>query len=156
MIKDIVVNLSVGERTSPAGDYAVSIAATFDAHVAGIAFVYDPIVPGSGAGYIPGEVFETQQRDNAAATKAALERGFRSLRATKSNMPNPIRICFWLLRNGWGLGSRHRRSSATACGICWLLGEPARSASVFCQAATARKSWSAPAPIESTQIRPTF
>ena len=83
-------------------------------------------------------------------------RGVRSLRATKSNMPNPIRVCFWPLRNGWGLGSRHRRSSATACGICWLLGEPARSASVFCRAATARKSWSAPAPIEFTQTRPTF
>jgi len=39
MIKDIDVNPSVGERTSLAGDYAVSIAATFDAHVAGIAFV---------------------------------------------------------------------------------------------------------------------
>jgi beta-phosphoglucomutase-like phosphatase (HAD superfamily) len=72
----------------------------------------------------------------------------------KHAKPDPI--CFWPLRNGWGLGSRHRRSSATACGICWLLGEPARSASVFCQAATARKSWSAPAPIESTQTRPTF
>lgn len=32
MIKDIVVNLSVGERVCPAGDYAVSIAATFGAH----------------------------------------------------------------------------------------------------------------------------
>jgi nucleotide-binding universal stress UspA family protein len=74
MIKDIVVNLSVGERACPAGDYAVSIAATFDAHVAGIAFIYDPIVPGSGVGYIPAEMFETQQRDNAAATKGALDR----------------------------------------------------------------------------------
>ena len=53
MIKDIVVNLSVGEKAGPAGDYAVSVAATFDAHLAGIAFLYDPIVPVSGAGYIP-------------------------------------------------------------------------------------------------------
>lgn len=74
MIKDIVVNLSVGEKASPAGDYAVSVAAAFDAHLAGIAFLYDPIVPVSGAGYIPAEVIETQERDNEAATKAALQR----------------------------------------------------------------------------------
>jgi nucleotide-binding universal stress UspA family protein len=74
MIKDIVVNLSVGEKAGPAGDYAVSIAAAFDAHLAGLAFLYDPIVPVSGAGYIPAEVIETQERDNEAATKAALDR----------------------------------------------------------------------------------
>jgi nucleotide-binding universal stress UspA family protein len=74
MIKDIVVNLGVGEKASPAGDYAVSVAAAFNAHLAGIAFLYDPIVPVSGAGYIPAEVIETQERDNEAATKAALAR----------------------------------------------------------------------------------
>ena len=74
MIKDILVNLSIGERTSAAGDYAVSVAAAFSAHVTGIAFLYDPIAPVSDAGYIPAEVIEAQQRDNAAATKAAIDR----------------------------------------------------------------------------------
>ncbi len=74
MIKDIVVNLSVGEKAGPAADYAVSVAAAFHAHVTGIAFLYDPIVPVSGAGYIPAEVIDTQERDNEAATKAALDR----------------------------------------------------------------------------------
>ena len=74
MIKDIVVNLSVGEKAGPADDYAVSVAATFDAHLAGIAFLFDPIVPVSGAGYIPAEVIEIQERENEAATKAALDR----------------------------------------------------------------------------------
>jgi nucleotide-binding universal stress UspA family protein len=74
MIKDIVVNLSVGEKPGPAGDYAISVAAAFDAHLAGIAFLYDPIVPVSGAGYIPAEVIETQERDNEAATRTALDR----------------------------------------------------------------------------------
>jgi nucleotide-binding universal stress UspA family protein len=73
MIKDIVVNLSLGEG-GPAGDYAVSVAAAFDAHVAGIAFLYDPIVPVSGTGYIPAEVIETQQADNQDAAKAAADR----------------------------------------------------------------------------------
>src|SRR5271169_1833713 len=74
MIKDIVVNLSVGEKAGPAADYAVSVAAAFDAHLTGIAFLYDPIVPVSGAGYIPAEVIDTQERDNEAATKVALDR----------------------------------------------------------------------------------
>ena len=74
MIKDIVVNLSVGNDGGPAGDYAVSVAAAFDAHLAGIAFVFDPIVPVSGMGYIPAEVIETQQADNEAAAKAAIDR----------------------------------------------------------------------------------
>ena len=74
MIKDIVVNLSVGEKASPACDYAVSVAATFDAHLAGIAFLYDPIVPVSGAGYIPADVIDAQERENEEATRAALNR----------------------------------------------------------------------------------
>ena len=83
MIKDIIVNLSVGERPSPASDYAVSVAAAFDAHLAGIAFLYDPIIPVSGAGYIPAEVIEAQERDNAAAAKTAI----RSLRTRQARAP---------------------------------------------------------------------
>ena len=74
MIKDIVVNLSVAQGGSFAGDYAVSIASALDAHITGIAFVYDPIVPVSGTGYIPAEVIDAQQADNRAAAKAAIDR----------------------------------------------------------------------------------
>jgi nucleotide-binding universal stress UspA family protein len=74
MIKDIVVNLSIGEEGSFAGDYAVSAASALDAHLTGIAFVYDPIVPVSGMGYVPAEVIETQQHDSEDAAKAAIDR----------------------------------------------------------------------------------
>jgi nucleotide-binding universal stress UspA family protein len=74
MIKDIIVNLNVGEKAGPAGDYAISVAAAFDAHLAGIAFLYDPIVPVSGAGFIPAEVIATQERESQASTRAALNR----------------------------------------------------------------------------------
>ncbi len=74
MIKDIVVNLSIREGGGPAGDYAVSVTDAFGAHIVGIAFVYDPIVPVSAMGYIPAEVIETQKTDNEAAAKAAIER----------------------------------------------------------------------------------
>ncbi len=72
MIKDIVVNLSIGEGA--AGDYAVSVAAAFNAHLAGIAFVYDPVIPVTGTGYVPAEVVDTQVADNQAASKAAVAR----------------------------------------------------------------------------------
>jgi nucleotide-binding universal stress UspA family protein len=74
MIKDIVVNLSVGEKAGPAGDYAISVATAFDAHLAGVAFLYDPIMPVSGAGYIPADVVATQERDSQEATRSALDR----------------------------------------------------------------------------------
>jgi len=74
VIKDIVVNLGLGERASFAADYAVSVAAAFNAHIAGIAFFYDPIVPLSGAGYIPADVIAVQQRESTAASKAAIDR----------------------------------------------------------------------------------
>jgi nucleotide-binding universal stress UspA family protein len=72
MIKDIVVNLCVTKGGGAAGDYAVSLASAMNAHLAGVAFVYDPIVPVSAAGYIPGEVIERQQADNEADAKAAI------------------------------------------------------------------------------------
>jgi len=74
MIKDIVVNLSVIKGGGPAGDYAVSIASAFDAHLTGVAFVYDPIVPVSATGYIPAEIIERQQADNEGFATSALER----------------------------------------------------------------------------------
>jgi len=74
MIKDIVVNLQPGEDSSPAGDYAVSLASMFEAHIAGVAFVYDAIIPVTGAGYIPQEVIDVQRRDNEAAAKEAVRR----------------------------------------------------------------------------------
>ena len=74
MIKDIVVSLQPGEDGGPAGDYAVSLASTFEAHVAGIAFVYTAIIPVSAVGYIPREVIDVQLRENEAAAKVAIGR----------------------------------------------------------------------------------
>jgi nucleotide-binding universal stress UspA family protein len=74
MIKDIVVNLSLAESGGYAGDFAVSVASAIGAHLTGIAFVYDPIIPMATTGYVPPEVIETQQRDNEAAAKSAIDR----------------------------------------------------------------------------------
>jgi nucleotide-binding universal stress UspA family protein len=74
MVKDIVVNLSVREDGGNVGDYAVAVADALGAHIAGIAFLYDPILPISGTGYIPAEVIDTQLADNQDAAKAAIDR----------------------------------------------------------------------------------
>ena len=66
MIKDIVVNLNVGTTASSASDFAISVAAAFDAHLTGIAFLHSPIIPVTGAGNIPAEVMVTQQDYQAA------------------------------------------------------------------------------------------
>ena len=74
MIKDILANLSVTTEGGPAGDYAVSVAAALQAHLTGVAFIYDPVVPESGTGYIPAEVIESQEADNETAAKAAIKK----------------------------------------------------------------------------------
>jgi nucleotide-binding universal stress UspA family protein len=74
MIKDIVVNLGLGEDGGFAGDFAVSVANMLDAHLAGVAFVYAAIVPEGAIGYIPPEVVESQRRDSQSAAQAAVDR----------------------------------------------------------------------------------
>jgi nucleotide-binding universal stress UspA family protein len=44
MIKDILVNLTLGVERDAAANYAVSLASIFKAHLVGVAFVYDPKV----------------------------------------------------------------------------------------------------------------
>lgn len=73
MIKDIVVNLGLGEH-DPAGDFAISVAGAFDAHVLGAAFVYDPVIPGAVTGGIPPQFIESQRADNEKAASTAIAR----------------------------------------------------------------------------------
>jgi nucleotide-binding universal stress UspA family protein len=72
VIKDIVVNLSVGAKANSVSDYAISLAAALDAHLTGIIFLYGPIMPVSSTGYVPPEL-EMIERHNEASVKAARE-----------------------------------------------------------------------------------
>jgi nucleotide-binding universal stress UspA family protein len=74
MIKDLVVNLVGRAPQDFTVDYAVSLAKTFDAHVTGIAFVYDPVIPDAGFGGIPVDVIEVQRAEQAKAAKDAIDR----------------------------------------------------------------------------------
>ncbi len=73
MIKDIVVNLALGDR-DPAGNFAISVAETFQAHLLGVAFVYDPVIPGSVMGGIPPEFLESQRAESQNQANAAIKR----------------------------------------------------------------------------------
>jgi nucleotide-binding universal stress UspA family protein len=73
MIKDLIVNLGLGER-DPAGTFAVSVAETFEAHVLGVAFAYEPIIPGSVMGGIPPEFIESQRAEAEKNARKAIAR----------------------------------------------------------------------------------
>jgi nucleotide-binding universal stress UspA family protein len=72
MIKDVVVNLSGTAPQDFAADYAVSIAKTFGAHITGIAFVYEPVIPDTVMGGIPTDLIELQREENTKAASAAV------------------------------------------------------------------------------------
>ncbi len=73
MIRDIVVSLSPGAARDVAAEYAVSLGEAFNAHIAGIAFAYDPVLPASIMGGISADVFDVQRRENETAANAALQ-----------------------------------------------------------------------------------
>lgn len=74
MIKDAVVNLPVGNPQNRVVDFAVSVASTFDAHLAGVAFVYDPFVPMVDVAAIPADLIESQRIENENAAMAAISK----------------------------------------------------------------------------------
>jgi nucleotide-binding universal stress UspA family protein len=74
MVKDIVVNLTGGAPQEFAADYAISLAKLFDAHIAGVGFIYEPVIPGSLMGGIPTDLIEAQREENTKAAKAATSR----------------------------------------------------------------------------------
>src|SRR5215467_5672987 len=73
MIKDIVVNLGLGDR-DPAGEYAVSVAEAFSAHLLGIAVSYEAVIPGTLLGGIPPEIIESQRFESDKKARSAVAR----------------------------------------------------------------------------------
>jgi len=73
MIKDIVVNLGLGAH-DPAGDFAISVADAFKAHVLGVAFSYEPVIPGTVMSGIPPEFIEAQRSRSDKEARAAVAR----------------------------------------------------------------------------------
>jgi nucleotide-binding universal stress UspA family protein len=79
MIKDVIVNLGLGPR-DPAGDYALSVADAFGAHLLATAFIYEPVIPGVVTGSIPTEIIDAQRTENEQAVQKAVARFEESAR----------------------------------------------------------------------------
>ena len=61
MIKDVIVNLTVGASRDVAADYAISVATAFGAHLCGIGFAYEAVVPGTVFGGVGAELIQAQR-----------------------------------------------------------------------------------------------
>src|ERR1700736_6952852 len=74
MIKDIIVHLEHQAARDPARDFAVTIAETFDAHLAAVAFAYAPDFPGYVMLEIPPDIAAQMIAESEKAALAAIER----------------------------------------------------------------------------------
>src|SRR5262245_1044587 len=74
MIKDVVVSLSAGGSRDVAADYALSLGAAFDAHVTGIAFAFEPVIPGTVVGGFPLDFIEASRAEGRKGAQAATAR----------------------------------------------------------------------------------
>jgi len=72
MIKDILVNLSTVGKRDRGRDYAIALAETLDAHLTGIAFSYEPILPMMGSiEAVPAQFIDEMRADSEKAAKLA-------------------------------------------------------------------------------------
>jgi nucleotide-binding universal stress UspA family protein len=72
MIKDLLVNVPVGAPSEPVVNYALSIATAYDAHVAGVAFAFEPVVPGTVFDGVAASIIATYRAESEKAGKAAV------------------------------------------------------------------------------------
>jgi nucleotide-binding universal stress UspA family protein len=74
MLKDVVVNLSGRGPQDFAAEYAASVAGAFGAHITGISFLYEPVIPDGTLGGVPVDLIELQREENSKAANAAVAR----------------------------------------------------------------------------------
>jgi nucleotide-binding universal stress UspA family protein len=82
VIKDVVVNLAGRGAQDFAGDYAISLAKELGAHIAGIAFLYEPVIPDGTLGGVPVDLIEVQREENSKTAQAAVTRFEAATKAT--------------------------------------------------------------------------
>ena len=107
MIKDIVVNLALARAHDPATEYALSVARTFNAHITGVVFIYDPVISPTIMDGVSAEWIDAQRTESRAIAQAAIDR-FEQAAARD------------------GLSFRHRVIEATLGGATDLFGRIGR------------------------------
>jgi hypothetical protein len=73
MIKDILVGLPTGASPKAVVDYAVSVAAAFEAHLVGLAFTYEPVVPGTVFDGVAASIIETYRQESEKTGRASIK-----------------------------------------------------------------------------------
>ena len=74
MIKDIIVNLEHRAPQDPACDYAISIAQAFNTHLTGVAFAYEPDLPGYVTAELPSNIVAQLRLKSEKAARAVIDR----------------------------------------------------------------------------------
>jgi nucleotide-binding universal stress UspA family protein len=74
MLKDVVVNLSGRGPQDFAAEYAASVAGAFGAHITGISFLYEPVIPDGTLGGVPVDLIELQREENSKVARDAISR----------------------------------------------------------------------------------
>jgi nucleotide-binding universal stress UspA family protein len=74
MIKDVLVNLGVRASRDVAAEYALSLAGIYEAHVGGVAFAFEPVIPGTLMGGVPAEAIEASRAESRKAADEAITR----------------------------------------------------------------------------------
>ncbi len=83
MIKDILVNIPAGGARDSVTPFAISTAAALSAHLTGIVFQYEPIVPVMVDMYgVPPEVIESQRVQNEELAKTTREKFHAAIQGT--------------------------------------------------------------------------
>jgi nucleotide-binding universal stress UspA family protein len=90
MIKDIMVNLEQQISRDPARDFAITVAETFDAHIAGIAFAYAPDFPGYVMLEIPPDIVAQMIVESEKTALATIDRFDAAAR--RSQLPSEHRL----------------------------------------------------------------
>lgn len=75
MIKDIIANLSLGGKRDVAGDYAISVASAFEAHLVAVAFRFQFELPGTIIGAsVAASIIDAQRRESERMVQEAVTR----------------------------------------------------------------------------------
>ena len=72
MIKDVLVNLSVRKPHDVAADYAISVAEAYGAHLTGVAFALEPVIPGTVMGGVPTEAIEAGRAESEKGARETI------------------------------------------------------------------------------------
>jgi nucleotide-binding universal stress UspA family protein len=74
MIKDVLVNLGIRTSRDVAAEYALSLAGIYEAHVSGVAFAFEPVIPGTLMGGVPATAIEAGRAESRKGAGEAIAR----------------------------------------------------------------------------------